>query len=147
MGCSLGCSAGPKARAQPVDRVREDAHRPGGAAECRGERGRVLESALPLPLRAGGKSRDAFHGLRDAQGGIAPPVATALDPSGVENGARLRRREVPEARHAPLASADLHASGSEVRRGGAFFVPEGRRDVATAGARASRVQPVGGTWP
>lgn len=83
------------------------------------------------PSGAGEILIDAFHGLRSLEDSLTPPVATPLDPSGVVDdgaaraiGARARAGdrlfsagEVPEGRHAPLASAHLHAVGSGVRRG------------------------------
>lgn len=95
-------------------------------------RGGVFEKGLFLcPSGAVRYSADAFHGLRIAQSSDAPPVATGRDPSGVERRGGWRgldpharegdlracSGEVPEGRHAPLASADLHAGGSGVRRG------------------------------
>jgi hypothetical protein len=62
------------------------------------------------PCRGGVDLNDAFQGLRSLADSLTPPVATALDPSGVAG-------EVPEGRHAPLASADQHGQGAEVCRG------------------------------
>lgn len=84
------------------------------------------------PCRGGVDSRIAFHGLRSLEDSLTPPVATALDPSGVVRregprvdvahalaaGVHAFSGEVPEGRHAPLASADQHAaSGEGVRHG------------------------------
>jgi len=90
-------------------------------------RGGVFEKGLFLcPSGAEENMNDALHGLRSLEDSLTPPVATALDPSGVERradaragGIRFRSGEVPEGRHAPLASAHPHAGGSddgEVRR-------------------------------
>jgi hypothetical protein len=129
--------------AEPVGRTRAGGFCPGGAEESSpardgraGENGRFLR-----PCRGGFDSHDAFHGLRLLEDSLAPPVATALDPSGVERhghvyrengharaiGARARAGgvhafagEVPEGRppHTPLWQQRTHPPhGSEVRRG------------------------------
>lgn len=105
--------------AEPVDGMRADDVCPGGAE---GLNDHAMMHDSSAPAGAGFIQRDLstgcvgeaptppFHGLCIAQSSDAPPVATALDPSGVAG-------EVPEGRHAPLASADQHAHGAEVRRG------------------------------
>jgi hypothetical protein len=98
--------------AQPVDGTRADGFCPGGAEESSPARhGRAGEDRRFLrPCRGGIDRHDGFHGLRDGQSTVAPPVATALDPSGVGE-------DVPEGRppHTPLGHQ--RTGGSEVRRG------------------------------
>lgn len=95
---------------------------------------------LLCPSGAGEKTDLGFHGFRDAAnprrcawGRIAPPVATALGPSGVADAARptgicgsaraivIRSSagEAPQGRHAPLAPADQHAASGRRGRHGA----------------------------
>jgi len=77
------------------------------------------------PCRGGVDSHDAFHGLRDGQSTVAPPVATARGPAWAEDSGNRRGNrvhalsgEVPEGRFAPIGSADQHAaSGRRVRHG------------------------------
>jgi|GEM_PF-2406748 hypothetical protein len=121
--------------AEPVGR--DGVHRacPGGAegsSPARDGRDHVNGCFL-RPCRGGPHTHDAFHGLRDGQSTVAPPVATALDPSGVEDGrsARagdllFRAGEVPEA---PPAARPSGIS-APCRAGDRLFlageVPEGR---------------------
>jgi hypothetical protein len=117
--------------AEPVEGIAPARVCPGGAegsSPARDGRDHVNGCFL-RPCRGGPHTHDAFHGLRDGQSTVAPPVATPLDPSGVEDdgaaratGARVRAGgvhsfagEVPRGRHAPLASAHLHAHELEVR--------------------------------
>lgn len=88
-----------------------------------------VDAPFLCPSGAEENTNDALHGLRSLEDSLTSPVATALDPSGVERrggwrgldpharagGIRFRSGEVPEGRHAPLASAHRHAGGS---RGG-----------------------------
>lgn len=104
---------------------------PAGRRSFAGCASAPVDAPFLCPSGAEENMNDAFHGLRSLEDSLTPPVATALDPSGVEDdgaaraiGARARAGgrlfsagEVPEGRHAPLASADLHAGGSGVRRG------------------------------
>lgn len=104
--------------AEPVDKRRGEIVCPGGAAEWVGAdlgqqhaRGQFLR-----PCRGGVDSHDAFHGLRDGQSTVAPPVATALDLSEVEDSGRAcamlldaSAGDAPDERFASLASADQHA--------------------------------------
>lgn len=90
-----------------------------------------VDAPFLCPSGAEENTNDALHGLRSLEDSLTSPVATALDPSGVERrggwrgldpharagGIRFRSGEVPEGRHAPLASAHPHAGGSGVRRG------------------------------
>lgn len=99
---------------------------PAGRRSSRINMAASVDADFLCPSGAGEIFIDAFHGLRDGQSTVAPPVATALDPSGVEGdgaaraiGARARAGGrlfsagvVPVGRHAPLASADPHAGGS-----------------------------------
>ena len=67
-----------------------------------------LQAATPTGSKRR-RARDAFpfHGFREAQSGLAPPVATARDPYGVEDGGGrvMRSRSTGSAR--PKA-ASLH---------------------------------------
>ena len=105
--------------AEPVDGTRGDISCPGGAEGCSPAReGRdPVNGRFLRPCRGGPRTHDALHGLRDGQSTVAPPVATALDPSGVEDDGTAR----------------------------AVFVPEGRWGVATGGASRSDAEPVDGT--
>ncbi len=111
--------------AEPVEGIAPARVCPGGAE---GSNDRVMVQNSSAPAGAGITQRALSTGCV----GEAPtsPVATPLDPSGVGRhgharaiGARARAGgrlfsagEVPEGRPAPLASADLHAGGSGVRR-------------------------------
>ena len=126
--------------AEPVDGTRACGFCPAGAEGSSPTRhGRTgADGAFLRPCRGGLDAHDALHGLRIAQSGDAPPVATGRDPSGVERrgdvramgnaaraiGARARAGgvhafagEVPEGRppHTPLWHQ--RTGGSEVRRG------------------------------
>jgi hypothetical protein len=126
--------------AEPVGRTRAGGFCPGGAEEgIIGRRGRAGKDGRFLrPCRGGIDTHDAFHGLRLLEDSLAPPVATALDPSGVERHGHASREngharaigarggaggvhalagEVLKARppHAPLGHQ--RTGGSEVRRG------------------------------
>lgn len=97
---------------------------PAGRRSFAGCASAPVDACFLCPSGAGENRNDDFHGLRALEDSLTPPVATGRDPSGVENGARVlavdvsfRAGEVPEGRHAPLASADQHAVGSGVRRG------------------------------
>jgi hypothetical protein len=135
--------------AEPVGRTRAGGFCPGGAEESSpardgraGENGRFLR-----PCRGGFDTHDAPHGLRSLEDSLTPPVATALDPSGVERHGHVSREngharaigargrvggvhafagEVPEA---PPAACPSGISGA-ARALGVFFrsgeVPEGR---------------------
>jgi len=126
--------------AEPVDGTRACGFCPAGAEGSSPTRhGRTgADGAFLRPCRGGFDAHDAFHGLRSLEDSLTPPVATTLDPSGVE-------------RHGDDCRENGHARaiGARARAGGvhAFvvFVPEGRRGVATGGARASRAEPVDGT--
>jgi hypothetical protein len=97
---------------------------PAGRRSFAGCASSPVDAPFLCPSGAGENMNDALHGLRSLEDSLTPPVATPLDPSGVEDRRRARAGgrlfsagEVPEGRHAPLASADLHAGGSGVRRG------------------------------
>ncbi len=107
-------------RAEPVGHGRADVFCPGGAEEgAITQRGGARAGGRSLrPCRRGMHSTHALHGLRDGQSTVAPPVATTPGPVGAEDrrsaragGGSFRAGEVPEGRHAPLASADQHAYG------------------------------------
>lgn len=54
-----------------------------------------------------GDSAHAFHGLRESQSGLAPPVATPRNPSGVEEADDAPFRNAPPYQSLPLPRADL----------------------------------------
>lgn len=102
----VATGGGRRRRPEPVDRTRADGFCPGGA-EGSNDRGMMPNSSAPAG--AGTHLRPSSTGcVGEAP---TPPVATALDPSGVEEGALVFAGEVPEGRHAPLASAGLLAGG------------------------------------
>jgi len=121
--------------AEPVDGTRACGFCPAGAEGSSPTRhGRTgADGAFLRPCRGGFDAHDAFHGLRSLEDSLTPPVATALDPSGVEDGrsARagdllFRAGEVPEA---PPAARPSGIS-APCRAGDRLFlageVPEGR---------------------
>jgi len=58
----------------------------------RGERWATPRAtAIPPPRRGGCVETRTFHGLRDAESGVAPPVATFRGPVGAEEVGRQRR--------------------------------------------------------
>lgn len=104
--------------AEPVEGIAPARVCPGGAE---GSNDRLMRQNSSAPAGAG----ITQHTLSTGYVGEAPtpPVATPPDPSGVGRHGHARAGdrfflagEVPEGRHAPLASADLHAGGSGVRR-------------------------------
>lgn len=111
---------------------------PAGRRSVAARGGAPVAPHLLCPSGAGEETHDAFHGLRIAQSSDAPPVATPLDPSGVEKhgharrvfgaaraigarggagGVHVRCGEVPEAHPAARRSGLNDAGGSGVRRG------------------------------
>jgi hypothetical protein len=107
--------------AEPVGRTRAGGFCPGGAEEgIIGRRGRAGEDERFLrPCRGGFDAHDAFHGLRSLEDSLTPPVATALDPSGVERHGHVSR----ENGHARAIGARARAGGVHAFAG---EVPEGR---------------------
>ncbi len=77
----------------PIDGPAQ-AHVPGREQERRDDRQCPAEGCgaagghrrLLRPSRGGVRGNSVYHGLRDAQSSVAPPVATALRPSGAKTG-------------------------------------------------------------
>lgn len=121
--------------AEPVEGIAPARVCPGGAegsSPARDGRDHVNGRFL-RPCRGGPHTHDAFHGLRDGQSTVAPPVATPLDPSGVEGGrsARagdvlFRAGEVPEAPPAARPAGISPPCRAGDRLFSAGEVPEGR---------------------
>lgn len=140
-------------RTEPVGNGCMDGFCPGGAEDGiigRDRYARVGGRSF-RPCRGGIEYPPAFHGLRDAQSRIAPPVATALDPSGVEESGPVF--VPPTCRFGQVGACGVgRAQGTPTsqsrsrwhERHRALFAPAGRGNVATGEARASRAQPVEG---
>lgn len=135
---ATGGAQGRRPERNPWTGIQDDLSAPEGRRSVAARGGAPVAPHLLCPSGAGEKTHDAFHGLRIAQSSNAPPVATALDPSGVERrgharrvfdaaraigarggagGVHVRRGEVPEAPIAARPSGLIGAGGSGVRRG------------------------------
>jgi len=100
MDCSHGWSVA-RVFAGKVERVTYQRVRPGGAAE----------TSFAPPGRKKRRRRDSTsHGFRDAQSGVAPPVATPRGPSRAFRAAKpshLDRRDAKRPRGRPCGAARL----------------------------------------
>jgi hypothetical protein len=123
-GVATGGAMGRRPERNPWTGAERCISAPAGRRSFAGCASSPVDAPFLCPSGAGENMNDALHGLRSLEDSLTPPVATALDPAGVERQEQARAGdrlfsagEVPEGRHAPLASADLHVGGSGVRRG------------------------------
>jgi hypothetical protein len=109
-GVATGGAQGRRPERNPWTGTDRELSAPAGRRSFAGCASAAVDAPFLCPSGAEENMNDAFHGLRIAPSGDAPPVATALDPSGVSG-------EVPEGRppHTPLWHQ--RTCGSEVRRG------------------------------